>query len=241
MDDKVRSELNAVVEQWKQFWGDNLHSIHLYGSMARGDWSKRSDINLVLFLKHHDYSRWNDAAGMIRRKVKKGFAIPLFLSENYLNSSLDTYPIEFLDMKLFHETLHGPDILAPLEISNADLRLQAEREIKGKWVTLRQAALELSGSTSAIRDLLAMSVPTWNAVFQALLTIDGREVPADKKQVLEQGCELAKLDKNVFLDLVRVRNEGKSVNRNDATRLLTRMLEQVDKLAVYADQLEVKE
>ncbi len=239
MDDKLRSELESVVELWKQFWGDNLHSIHLYGSMARGDWSKRSDINLVIFLKDHDYSRWNEAAGIIRRKIKKGFAIPLLLSESYLRSSLDVYPIEFLDMKLFHKTLHGPDLFESLEIDSPHLRLQAEREIKGKWVALRQAALELSGSTSAIRDLLAMSVPTWNAVFQALLVIDDQEVPGDKHQVVDEGCKLAGLDRNVFHDLIRVRNEGKRVNRNAANRLLTQTLEQVDNLAIYADKLVV--
>jgi predicted nucleotidyltransferase len=241
MDSKLQAELDSVVEMWKRFWGQNLDSIHIYGSMARGDWSKRSDVNLVLFLKDHDYGRWNEAAGIIRRKMKKGFAIPLMLSENYLHSSLDVYPIEFLDMKLFHKTIYGSDPFESLTINPNDLRLQAEREIKGKWVALRQAALELSGSTSAIRDLLAMSVPTWNAVFQALLVIDGKDVPADKHKVVEDGCAVAGLDTSVFLDLVKVRSEGKSVNRNEADRLLIRTLEQVDKLAVYADNIVIKE
>ncbi|MCB2210521.1 nucleotidyltransferase domain-containing protein [bacterium] len=239
MDDKLRAELGATVEQWKRFWGDNLESVHLFGSMARGDWTKRSDINLLFFLMHHDYDKWEEAAGIVRRKVKKGYAIPLILSRNYLESSLDTYPIEFLDMKLFHQTLFGDDLLASIEIEPKDLRLQAEREIKGKWVALRQAALELGGNTSGMRDLLAMSVPTWNAVFQALLVIDGKEVPADKRQVMQQGCTLAGLDASVFEALMQVRSGDKTLNRNGATLLLKQTLTEVDKLALYADQLTV--
>ncbi|GBE30803.1 nucleotidyltransferase domain protein [bacterium BMS3Bbin04] len=241
MDDKLAANLDSAVELWKQFWGDELESIHLYGSLARGDWSKGSDINLVMFVKNNDYSRWSEAAGIIRRKMKKGFGIPLMMTRRYLESSLDVYPIEFLDMKLFHKTLYGDDPFESLNVELRHLRLQAEREIKGKWVAMRQAALELSGNTSGTRDLLARSVPTWNAVFQALLVIDGQEVPADKQQVMQAGCKLVGLDASVFEELLMVRNESKNINRNAASSLLTRALEQVDKLAIYADKLSVNE
>ena len=40
--------------------------------------------------------------------------------------------MEFLNFKLVHHTLYGEDLLAGLEIDKKDLRLQCERELKGK-------------------------------------------------------------------------------------------------------------
>ncbi|MBS1262145.1 MAG: hypothetical protein MAG453_01484 [Calditrichaeota bacterium] len=240
MDDKLRANIETTAELWKRFWGGNLHSLHLYGSLARGDWARKSsDVNLLLVLNEHDYGRWEDASALVRRKQRKGFATPLMLTLRYIRSSLDVYPIELLDIKLFHETLSGEDPFAGLEINPKHLRLQAEREIKGKWVALREAALELGGNTPAMRDLLAMSVPTWAAVFQALIVIDGGEAPADKREVLRRGAELAGLDADVFARLAKLRRERTSLNRRASWALLKETLVQLDKLAAYADTLTV--
>lgn len=236
MDSSLKDKINATMELWKRFWGDQLKSAYLFGSAARGQWSpKSSDINILLLVGSHDYKRWPEAADIARRKAKKGFALPLVLTENYIRSSLDVFPIEFLDIQLFHDVLHGEDIFPGLTIEKEHLRLQAEREVKGKWVQLRQAALDRGGNTVAMRDLLAMSVPTWVSVFQAMLVIEGTEVPADKREVLRIGAEHCGVEPNVFLSLETVRREQKAMNRAAAWDLLQGSLEQVDHLARFVD------
>lgn len=236
MDPKIKSAVDSSVELWKRVWGDSLQSIHLYGSAARGDWSsKTSDVNLLLLVESGDYNSWPDAAEVAKRKAKKGFAVPLILSENYVRSSLDVFPMEFLDIKLFHETLYGKDLFEELTIEPADLRLQAEREVKGKWVQLRQAALERGTNTAAIRDLLAMSSATWSSVFEAVLVIEGKEVPEHRRDVIRQGAELIKLDPEVFLQVHAVRHERGALNRIGAWELLKKTLTQLDHLARFVD------
>ncbi|MFH0881516.1 MAG: hypothetical protein V2A56_00865 [bacterium] len=236
MDQRIKGAVESSVELWKRVWGDSLQSIHLYGSAARGDWSaKTSDVNLLLLVESGDYSQWPNAADVVKRKTKKGFAVPLILSENYVRSSLDVYPMEFLDIKLFHETLHGSDFFDEVTIRPEHLRLQAEREVKGKWVQLRQAALERGSSTTAIRELLAMSSATWSAVFQALLVIEGKDVPPDRKEVIRQGAALANVDPDVFLRVHAVRHERRAMNRLGAWDLLMKTLKQLDHLARFVD------
>jgi len=121
-------------------------------------------------------------------------------------------------------------------IDLADLRIQAEREIKGKWVQLREAALEHGGNTVEMRNLLVLTVPTWVSVFQALLYIEKEEIPAVKRDVIDQGCLLAGLDKSLFLELERSRREKRSMTRNTASRLLKELLVQVDQLARHVDK-----
>ncbi len=237
MDDRIKNAVESNVELWKRVWGEALQSAYLYGSAVRGGWSpKTSDINLLLLVESGDYSKWPDAADVVKRKLKKGFAVPLVLSENYVRSSLDVYPMEFLDIKLFHECLLGDDLFEQLNIRPEDLRLQAEREIKGKWVHFRQAALERGASTAAIRELLAASSSAWASVFQALLAIDGREVPADRTEVIRQGAVLANVDPDVFLKVHAVRHQRSSLNRFAAWKLLTDTLKQLDELARFVDQ-----
>lgn len=240
MDSRLEKKIQDALALWQRIWGDSVKSAYLYGSAARGDHDSRSsDINLLLVLDSGDTSRWPDAADTIKRKARKGFATPLVLSENYIHSSLDVYPMEFLDMKLFHRTLVGEDIFDSVTLQVPDLRLHAEREVKGKWVQLRQAALESGGNTPAMRGLLSMSASTWAAVFQTILHIHGEEVPADREAVIRAGSSLAGVDAEVFVKLWQVRRGTTSPGRMGAWELLQSTLHQVDILARYVDSWEL--
>ncbi|MCB2198080.1 nucleotidyltransferase domain-containing protein [bacterium] len=240
MEQVMQEKVASAVERWKGFWGNSLNGVYLYGSAARGNWNpKSSDINLLLLLDEKGYDRWPGAADIANRRLKKGFALPLLLTENYIRSSVDVFPMEFLDIKLFHETLFGEDLFPSLDIKPDDLRVQAEREVKGKWVQLRQAALDRGGNTAAMRDLLALSVPTWVSVFQSMLVVSGAEVPRDKRETLRAGAAIAGVNADLFLQLEEVRRTRRSVNRTQAWDLLLRSLEEVDQLARFVDSWNV--
>jgi hypothetical protein len=57
---------------------------------------------------------------------------PLFLTRSDLSSSLDSYPIEFLNMKNRYRLVYGEDVLQKLSFNPLAVRLQIERELKGK-------------------------------------------------------------------------------------------------------------
>ncbi len=48
---KNRAIINAFKKNLKQLYGDNLHSVILYGSLARGEETEESDIDLIVVLK----------------------------------------------------------------------------------------------------------------------------------------------------------------------------------------------
>jgi predicted nucleotidyltransferase len=236
MDSRIEAKISGAVQLLKAVFDESLHSVYLYGAAARGEWNpKTSLINLLLVLDSGDTTKWPEAADLLRRKLNKGFAVPLVLTENYIQSSLDVYPMEFLDIKLFHECLSGDDLFHDLDLKKDDLRLQAEREVKGKWVQLRQAALERGGNTSAMRELIAMSASSWHAVFQALLAIHDREVPAADDELVTAGAEIAGVDDSVFKEVALVQKGGTSLNRNAAWDLIQKTITEVDKLARYVD------
>jgi len=59
------------------------------------------------------------------------------LTKADIDSSLDTFPIEFLNIKRNYTVVFGEDILEGLAFEKEFIRMQCERELKGKLLLLR--------------------------------------------------------------------------------------------------------
>ena len=67
--------------------------------------------------------------------MKKRFSRPLFMDREYIERSLDSFPIEFLEHEGCYAVLYGEDVLADLHIDPPDLRLQIERSSRANGST----------------------------------------------------------------------------------------------------------
>jgi predicted nucleotidyltransferase len=87
-------------DDFMKTFGDDLISIILYGSAARGEYIyKRSDINFLIVLTEQGIMQLRRALLLIPRWQKRKVSTPLILTEGYIRSALDSFPIEFLNMK----------------------------------------------------------------------------------------------------------------------------------------------
>ena len=133
-----RSGCHAAAERFKPFQDeilkshkDNIHSIAITGSALTDDFDpEKSDVNSVLVLNKMDLGFLEVLASFGKTYGKKGISAPLIMTPEYIKHSLDVFPIEFLNIKLLHETLFGEDLFQHLLIERKDLRLQCERELK---------------------------------------------------------------------------------------------------------------
>src|SRR5205823_8787058 len=108
-----------------------------------------SDINLLFVLTDLGFDRLTAMAGAFREasRSKPGGSkdraryAPLVLTESQIRTSLDVFPLEFLDLHERRSLLAGEDVLAGLEIARHNLRHQCEYELRSKLVGLRQAYL----------------------------------------------------------------------------------------------------
>jgi len=117
-----------------------IHSIHVTGTSLTADFDESlSDINSVVVLNRMDLTFLESLAPLGKKYGKQKIAAPLIMTPEYIDSSLDVFPIEFLNFKLVHTTVSGEDLLAALEIDQMDLRLQCERDIKSKLIWLRRS------------------------------------------------------------------------------------------------------
>src|SRR6202040_2900964 len=106
---EVHEALKNLVERLHGAARDNLESVILYGSAARGDFHEaHSDLNVLCVL------RSLRAGNLVRLSalVKWGTPIqhqpaPVFFASEELSQSADVFAIELLDMQQNHRVLYG--------------------------------------------------------------------------------------------------------------------------------------
>ncbi len=151
----VADKITPMVEDLLREHASNIHSFHVVGSAAVPDYNEKiSDINSVVVLHNMDLQFIRFLAPLGEKYGKKRIAAPLVMTPEYINRSLDAFPVEFLDFKLVHKTVYGHDLLQDLQITMPNLRLQCEREIKTKLIGLRQGYLSSLGKKKLVAAVL---------------------------------------------------------------------------------------
>ncbi len=174
-----------VCGQYQDCYGSDLLAAVLYGSAGTPDFDPRhSDINLLLIVRQVDFPLLDRSAAIQRAALRQRVSRPLFLDPAYIERSLDTFPVEFLDLQLRHRLLWGQDLLSTLVLRPADLRLQLERELKGKQLHLRQGWLACRDSRRQLRQLVAVSLHDFAPLFRALLHLRQVPVPPARELLL---------------------------------------------------------
>ncbi len=184
----------------------NIHSIHITGSAVISDYNeKMSDINSVVVLHEMDLQFLAFLAPLGKKYGKKRIAAPFVMTPGYIKSSLDAFPVEFLDFKLIHKTVYGPDLFRDLEIGRSPLRLQCEREIKTKLIHLRQGYISSLGKKEHLSAVLIRSFTGSMALFRAIISLLGKEPPVARAEVIAAFGSAARIDTAVFENLLRLK------------------------------------
>jgi predicted nucleotidyltransferase len=159
--------------------GDNLVSLTLYGSAARGALRETSDMNLILVLRDASAEVLKPLGRPFREWLRAGERPPLVFSADGWRAAADVFPIEIEDIRRSRRVLHGTDPVAHLTTRREDLRRELEREARGALVQLRAAYLAAAGDGRELADLVIGSCRTILVLARATLRIAGTEPPED--------------------------------------------------------------
>ncbi|HOS97426.1 MAG TPA: hypothetical protein PLU54_07210 [Deltaproteobacteria bacterium] len=166
-----------------------ISSLTVTGSCLTGDYMPGlSDINSVLVLHKADMAALDTLSSMGNRFRKTRVSCPLVMTEEYIRRSLDVFPVEFLDMKLFHKTVLGTDPFVGLVIDPKPLRLQCERDLKGKLINLQRGYVSCGGKAGEVGALVLEAFPGYFPLLRAMLFImqAPKDPPAHKTDVLTE-------------------------------------------------------
>ena len=236
--DKPQDIFVPVMQDYLKVFGKDLVSLMIYGSAAGGSYVKgKSDINLLIVLTEDGINRLEDAFEVVHSWKKRSLAIPLVMTKAFIESSLDSYPIEFLNMKNHHVLIFGENILDKLNFKPEDLRLQIERELKGKILLLRGGYLETEGSARKVKQLIRNSLTAFISIFNAILYLKRGVVPKEKQGTIKEMGDVLAIDTDVFIQCFQIKEGTDHLASTEVGSVFKRYLHEVEKVCHIIDAL----
>jgi len=213
-------------------------SVVLYGSAARGEYRPGvSDLNVLVLLRKVSPEVLRRAGELAREWVAEGNPPPLILSADEWGRSADVWAIEVADIRDAHLTLVGTDPFDGVDIRPEDLRLQCERELKGKQIQLRERYLLFAGQPEELGDLLMRSFSTFLVLFRTVLRLDGGPGERDAEVVVRQVAQRVGFDPAPLLEIHRARAAGQKLRPQADSPVVAGYLEAVARVVEHVDRL----
>ena len=200
----IKPFLDEVLDKY----GQKIHSIHVTGVALTDDFDEKgSDVNSIIVLKEMDLNFLEFLAPLGKKYRKKRVGAPLIMTPEYINTSLDVFPIEFLNFKLMHSTVYGEDILENIVIERLDLRHQCERELKSKLIWLRQGYISSMGDKKILTEGFVQSITDYMSLFRGIIVLAGKEPPVIQSEVITALSDAVKIDAGVFAKVLKKKRD----------------------------------
>jgi predicted nucleotidyltransferase len=229
--ERLRSETQGL-------FGEQLVSLSVFGSVATEDFHPgTSDINAVLVLTEVCLPQLQKSQELCRRLKKFRLAAPLVMTEAFIRTSADVFPIEFLEIKEKHRLLAGKDCFSRLKIDLKNLRHECEHELKGRLLRLRQSYMEVGQRPRHLQSLLVAAHNANYPAFRTALRLRKFKPPVEKGAILEAVAEKFDLDASVLLKVRQLRRGELRLGSSEINALFEKYSEEVDKLAQAVDRL----
>jgi predicted nucleotidyltransferase len=193
-------KLTEVVRRLQEAAGENLQSVILYGSAARGDFhAHKSDLNLLCVLKSAKAPELSRIASVVRwwSGQLREPAPRIFTHEELIHSA-DVFAIEFLDIGQAHRVLFGDDPVAGIEVPMNLHRAQVEHELRAALQKLRDHFLRASDDEHQLREIYGKSISSITVLLRHVLIALGEDVPPDKSAVYQRIEELTGAPASAF-------------------------------------------
>lgn len=226
-----------LVEQLKQTLGTRLSSVVLYGSAATGEFTPGvSNYNVLVVATPIDLALLDAMMPTVWSWLRQGNRPPLLFSPDDLRTSADAFPIELMEIQTCGRVLWGDNPLDGILISEEHLRLQLEREFKGKLLALREGYLRTKGKPKHAAALLVSAVSGVMVVFRAALRLFRDSVPPGKEESLRMLAEQISFDPQPWLNVAAIKRGELSARRTDIRELFDSCMKVLEQVAGAVDR-----
>jgi predicted nucleotidyltransferase len=211
----VPEVLKNLVERLHEAAKENLESLILYGSAARGDFHEaHSDLNVLCVLRSPRAAELTRVAPVVKWwTTTQHQPAPLFFTSEELRESADVFAIEFLDMQQSHRVLYGADVVAGIKVPMNLHRVQVEHELRTLLLKLRQHLLREPENHKELAAVLAKSISSALTLLRhALIALKG-EPPTEAREVFRRISSLTTANASAFENVWRLR-EAKGLDKD---------------------------
>lgn len=181
----IRQAVRDYAGLLNELAGDKARALVIFGSAAGPEFDAlHHAVHNVLVLEPIDLDLIRDIGQHGLRLGKSGVHAPLVMSPGFIEASLDTFPLELLEIQQHHVTLAGEDFFSGIRLAPTDVRLQCERELKVLLMGLRQGLLAAAGRPEAARMLGDQAAAALLRALRGLLWLRGQREGRPASKVL---------------------------------------------------------
>jgi predicted nucleotidyltransferase len=235
LETDIQKRTDEFVNKLKEIYADGLVSAILYGSAASGEYVERhSNINLLIVLKDTSLPNLAKISPVINSFRFRTIS-PIFMTEHYIKSSCDIFPIEFLDMKENSLILYGKDVIKDINVDLKHLRFQCEQELKSKIVNIKRSYLGRM-SRHGMEQLLFKSLTSSLHILRNLIRLKGRVPPYEKDNVLKVLSAEFGLDITTPEIILSAKNDRRKLKPKELEDLLYELVAFLERASDTADR-----
>ncbi len=210
MAERFKDDVAALTARLKADLGDDLVSLVLYGSAARGTHVEgRSDLNVLLVARTASPAALRRIAPALEAWARAGHRPPLIHTEDEWRAAADVFPMEMEDIREAHRLLAGRDPMAGLATRREDLRRELERETRGLLTRLRAAYAAVASEGPSLAALMADALGPLLVLFRAAHRLEGHAPPPEAAAVIGGAAALAGFDAHAFDPALAAREGGR--------------------------------
>jgi hypothetical protein len=204
----VRDAVEGFARWLHEQTGANMRGLALFGRVCAADFRPQRDlIDSVLVLSNVDLALLRKLAPEGSRFARQRIASPLIMTPQFIQASLDSYPLELLEIQQQHVTLFGDVGLASVVLKADDVRLQCERELKSIAIGMRQGLLRsssdeqeflplvdrtMAGLLRTIRGLywlkVAQQPQPWSVMMTEIERLAGKPLPGVRRALADSAA-----------------------------------------------------
>jgi len=234
----VRERLEQFSNQLSDALGEQLVSLVLYGSLAKGEYTQtRSNVNVLLVLKEVTVEQLDKAVSPVQQGFRDLALAIMVLTEDDLRRSTDVFPIKFQDIQQHHLMLRGKDVLADLHIARDHLRLRCEQEMKNLLFRLRQLYLHRAHRPELLEGTLSSTIPSFLGDLSALLMLKTGHTPTGNKAVADAASRELGLDGKTLRAVMDLKSGSYKPHRTEMKDLYASFMAAVARAADIVDGL----
>ncbi|MDD5067087.1 MAG: hypothetical protein PHF84_08585 [bacterium] len=232
----------TLIRQVKDAFGNNLVSLLVYGSYVKGNFiEKRSDINLFMICRKINPDQLASLYRFIRHWRRKiNLALPLLLTESEVRNSTDIFPMEYLDIREFHQVLYGKDIFRNLRINDSFLRLELENQVKSKLIFLRSSFMRSSRHPRYLKSVLFNTLATVHVILNNLIKLHHKKSSDSIDSLVLEAETILKTPLTVLQKMIRLKQGRLRLKRNELVSLFKEFILEMEKLSEHVDKFKGK-
>jgi len=235
MPDKLKVILKTFTDDLLEIYQGELVSVVLYGSAASGEFvDKHSNLNLLIVLKNTGFNDLKKSAKILRRFKMLNV---LFLTESYILSSLDIFPIEFLDMQENNFVLYGKDILKDIHIDTRNLRFQCEQELKQKLLKLQHAYIRAGSNNRILNTLLFSFFTSILHILRNVLRLKGIAPAYLKHEIIKELALQFNIESLLWEKILAARNKQIKLSAHESEELFIDFIKEVEIIISAVDRM----